>query len=662
MNIHLKTILAMVTAFSVAMVPQSYAFAFGEAQVDEEYSVSLADSQTDTSYTQWLSSWNQTNYDSVTNVVLTPGSNLASLNFSWYAKTGTTPAVALSTKPDFSDARFFSGTSTVISRSTGTSTYSGAQHVSVQDALVPGKTYYYRVTNEQTSIVPVWSSAHTYTVPAKDNFTLLLAGDSQIGASGDVAADTYSWNKVLNTALKKVPNASFLLSLGDQVDYKTSTGDQGLREQQYAGFLYPGVLRSLPVATVIGNHDTKGPDYSYHFNNPNAQSGYGATPAGCDYYFSRGSALFIVLNSNNRNQASHRKLLKEAVAAYPDAKWRIVTFHHDIYGSGSLHSNRTSANTRIFLAPLMDEFKIDLVFSGHDHSYCRSYPMLDGTAFVSQNTTLTNPSGTVYLSLGSSSGSKMYNLAPSRQYYVSERSNDLTATFSSLTVSENTLTLKTYDIQGNTYANTFTLHKITAKDAPVTKYKKLASYKKKNYTTASYKKFHQALTAFEKSFAPVKTDAGIAKIQNGFRKSSDPLSYYGYRRGTTLVLPKGFSTLLDKTLYKGGCTITQTTFDRRYAQLKQAAGSLKKTSFKVTYKKKNYTEGKTLSLKKGQTVKLKLKKTPTRYPVTCKSSSKSCVTISRKGVIHVKKVRKKPVILTLRFQNRTLHIKVKIRK
>lgn len=75
MNIHLKTILAMVTAFSVAMVPQSHAFAFGEAQVDEEYSVSLADSQTDTSYTKWLSSWNQTNYDSVTNVVLTPGSN-----------------------------------------------------------------------------------------------------------------------------------------------------------------------------------------------------------------------------------------------------------------------------------------------------------------------------------------------------------------------------------------------------------------------------------------------------------------------------------------------------------------------------------------------------------------------------------------------------------
>lgn len=97
----------MVTAFSVAMVPQSHAFAFGEAQVDEEYSVSLADSQTDTSYTKWLSSWNQTNYDSVTNVVLTPGSNLASLNFSWYAKTGTTPAVALSTKPDFSDARVF---------------------------------------------------------------------------------------------------------------------------------------------------------------------------------------------------------------------------------------------------------------------------------------------------------------------------------------------------------------------------------------------------------------------------------------------------------------------------------------------------------------------------------------------------------------------------
>ena len=46
MNIHFKSILAMATAFSIAMVPQSHAFAFGEVQVDEEYSVSLADRMT----------------------------------------------------------------------------------------------------------------------------------------------------------------------------------------------------------------------------------------------------------------------------------------------------------------------------------------------------------------------------------------------------------------------------------------------------------------------------------------------------------------------------------------------------------------------------------------------------------------------------------------
>ena len=60
------------------------------------------------------------------------------------------------------------------------------------------------------------------------------------------------------------------------------------------------------------------------------------TEAGGDYYYSYGSGLFIVLNTNNYNVAEHEKAIQEAVASDPDAAFRIVTIHQDIYGSGSL--------------------------------------------------------------------------------------------------------------------------------------------------------------------------------------------------------------------------------------------------------------------------------------------------------------------------------------
>ena len=179
--------------------------------------------------------------------------------------------------------------------------------------------------------------------------------------------NTYAWNKTLNQALGEngiAQNASFILSAGDQIDY--SDDNYTIREQEYAGYLYPEVLRNVPVATTIGNHESKGDDYSYHYNNPNA-SELGSTESGGDYYYSYGDALYIVLNSNNRNVEEHRKLMQQAEESHKDAKWKIVMFHHDIYGAGSPHSDVDGANLRILFAPLMDEFDVDVCLTGHDH-------------------------------------------------------------------------------------------------------------------------------------------------------------------------------------------------------------------------------------------------------------------------------------------------------
>ena len=204
-------------------------------------------------------------------------------------------------------------------------------------------------------------------------------------------------------------------------------------------------------------------DYSLHYNNPNAST-LGSTESGGDYYYSYGDTLFISLNSNSRNVEEHRQLMKEAVASHEDAKWKVVLFHHDIYGSGSPHSDVDGANLRILFAPLMDEFNIDLCLTGHDHSYARTYQILDGkvieTDGVSENASKAyNPEGTLYIAAGSASGSKFYTLNTVKQYYIAERSNTPEPTFSTIDFSGDSLTIKTYDYNGQKYANDVTLSK-----------------------------------------------------------------------------------------------------------------------------------------------------------------------------------------------------------
>lgn len=632
-------------------------WAYGELDIANE--ISTADETVrQPAFQSWLNNWQGKASTDTGKIVLTPGSTENDLNFAWYSQTIGTPAVVVSSDRGFARYKVFSGKADAITRSNGSTTYTAANHVSATDYFRENTTYYYRYTSDIDAAAVEWSETGTYTTKTASSFSAILVGDAQIGASGNVAADTYNWNQTLQQAEKSAPNASFLLSAGDQIDYKTDSGDSGLRESQYAGFLFPSILRSLPVATVIGNHETKGSDYKFHFNNPNNGSNYGSTPSGCDYYFSYGDALFIILNSNSRNLTAHRKLMKQATQAHPQARWRIVLFHHDIYGSGVFHSNRTSANMRVLFAPLMDEFQVDIVFSGHDHSYARSYSMLDGTAIDSDSNTLTNPVGTTYITLGTSTGSKMYGLAYPKQFYVAERSNNSVPTYSILTISSETLKLQTYDNKGKEYADTFTIRKTKTKTDPLSAITKAKTKKKSNYTKSSMQQLNKALSAFQNLFQETAADIGAAKIEKYFRKANDPLSYYGYAAGTTEALPAGFSTLLDKT--RNSCKkISSSRFASAVKSVRTATTNLKKTTLTVKKGKKKLKNNATVQLKKGHKLKLSVSKSPSKYKVTYSSAKKKYVTVNKKGIIKAVRKRKKPTQITIRFQNRVFHLKIR---
>lgn len=586
--------LATVSAFSsLAMVPLS---AYGEYQGNDG-TQKLNNGLTSTSdYNDWYNNqWNNQESGEMDTgkIVLTPGAKATDLNFAWYSEETGTPTVKISTNQDMSGAKTVTGSADKINKNNSFKNYTASNKVALKDYLVENMTYYYQYSTNGVD----WSDTYTYKTHSFSDYQAVLVGDPQIGASGsngqgtqddtDIAVNTYAWNKTLQKALGAggiAENASFILSAGDQIDYSSSgTNGSGeiIREQEYAGFLYPDVLRSTPLATTIGNHESMVDDYSLHYNNPNAST-LGSTESGGDYYYSYGDTLFISLNSNSRNVEKHRQLMKEAVASHEDAKWKVVLFHHDIYGSGSPHSDVDGANLRILFAPLMDEFNIDLCLTGHDHSYARTYQILDGkvieTDGVSENASKAyNPEGTLYIAAGSASGSKFYTLNTVKQYYIAERSNTPEPTFSTIDFSGDSLTIKTYDYNGQKYANDVTLSKDgNAKSIEEMK-NEVAAIDTVNVTSGSKNRIDEALIAVNTALDTRDDSTAETELQNKWNTTSDPLNYYGYAQNgfaneNSTALKRGYSSLLDKTLYENDSNkaVTTATIDEAYNKLATA--------------------------------------------------------------------------------------------
>lgn len=483
-------------------------------------------SVTGSDWDAWVADWDTVATD-YTKVSLTPGADETQLNFAWYSKTAdgaATPVVHFGTDPNA--LQEFTGESGAVDPElTGGEGYD-YNHVTVT-GLAENTTYYYTVEKSGVETEPV-----EYKTGSFSDLNLLYVGDPQIGAStgkpqggeelvndsgaANTAArnDGYGWNRTLEIAAEQNPDLNFIISAGDQVN---KTGKP--KEEEYASYLDPALLAGLPVATTIGNHDSLNPDYSYHFYNPN-QTENGLTEAGGDYYYSYGPAVFIVLNTNNYNAAEHQKTVEEAIAAYPDATWRIVTLHQDIYGSGYDHSDTDGMILRTQLTPIFDANDIDVVLQGHDHTYSRSkmlsgdgqahdaysMPMNeDGTdydwdhamnaetgelytlwpeegdaegeaskqAFVDGNkcytiqdaagNELTDPEGILYMTANSASGSKFYELLATQQDYIAVRSQNWLPSYSVLHITGDTFSIDTYQITDDGAVeqidDTFTIHK-----------------------------------------------------------------------------------------------------------------------------------------------------------------------------------------------------------
>lgn len=413
----------------------------------------------------------------VSRISLTPGPDATMMNFAWFTEKGAAKKalVQLAKASEAangvmpSNAIFFTGTT-----ASGTRDYD--TNKTTVTGLVANTEYAYRVGDGTE-----WSPIYNFkTGNPHGRYSVIATADPQMGNAREAEA----WKTTLEKAVAKAGDASFTLNAGD-------LGDKSNSMEQYSWVTAPKVLRSLPFATAIGNHDTfdfLGEPHEQiglmpiHFNWPNhidLKVTEGDKPfmrAGGDYYFNYGSTLYVVINSNVKNIEVHRDFMKKAVASNPKATWTVALLHHDIYGTGD-HAGTAYQDAQKMQpdwSPFLDEFGVDIAINGHDHVYARSL-FMKGNKFQNDqmpakmdplgiNIKEKNPGvyvlpkGIVYMALSASACEKMY--APEYQDWVAYTHGMLgVPEYSIMTIDGDTLTFTSYRSDTDEVTDSITLRK-----------------------------------------------------------------------------------------------------------------------------------------------------------------------------------------------------------
>ena len=161
-------------------------------------------------------------------------------------------------------------------------------------------------------------------------------------------------------------------------------------EYQAAVFdTYPQVLARTVLWPTLGNHDgftadsttESGPYYDIFSLPRNGEAGGVASGTEAYYSFDYGNMHFICLDSDETDRSADGAMMTWLAAdlAANDKEWVIAFWHHPPYSKGNHDSDGEdqAISMRENAVPLLERYGVDLVLTGHSHSYERSY-LIDG--------------------------------------------------------------------------------------------------------------------------------------------------------------------------------------------------------------------------------------------------------------------------------------------
>lgn len=135
-------------------------------------------------------------------------------------------------------------------------------------------------------------------------------------------------------------------------------------ERPYGALLRAGVR----FFAALGNHDDQDNRFYPGFN-MNGQRYYS---------FVRQNVRFIVLDTNLLD--SKQLAWFEQTLSVAKEPWKVAYFHHPLYSNGGRHGS--NVELRVALEPLLVKHGVNVVFSGHEHTYERLKPQKGITYFV----------------------------------------------------------------------------------------------------------------------------------------------------------------------------------------------------------------------------------------------------------------------------------------
>lgn len=251
------------------------------------------------------------------------------------------------------------------------------EHEVVLSTLSPATRYYYAIGSTSETLAA--DSTQTFlTAPTTGSNTptrIWVLGDSGTATSQAVAVrDAYD-------SFTGAAATNLWLMLGDNA-YETGND----AEYQQAVFdMYPTMLRASVLWSTLGNHDTAQattvpPTLPYFniFTLPTAAEAGGIASGTEKYYsFDYGNIHFICLDSMTSNRSGAGPMLTwlRSDLEATTQQWTIAFWHHPPYSKGShdsdvdIEMNEMRQNA----LPILEDYGVDLMLSGHSHSYERSF-------------------------------------------------------------------------------------------------------------------------------------------------------------------------------------------------------------------------------------------------------------------------------------------------
>ena len=245
--------------------------------------------------------------------------------------------------------------------------------------LTPDTRYFYFIQNATTTLVAPSSDFYFHTAPTAGTRKPIKAW-----VLGDCGTANNHARAVRDAYFSYIGNqhTDLILFLGDNA-YSIGTD----AEYQYALFenMYEDILKNTVSWSCLGNHDgasaysatQTGPYYDIFTFPTMGESGGVPSLTEAYYSFDYGNIHFISLDSydSDRSVGGPMYLWCQNDLQNTTADWVVAFWHHPAYSKGSHNSDTEGRliDMRQNFLPLLEAHGVDLVLSGHSHSYERSF-------------------------------------------------------------------------------------------------------------------------------------------------------------------------------------------------------------------------------------------------------------------------------------------------